>query len=171
MTSRKKGIRRSKRRRSLTDIGLGIAGIGLALASLYFPWHVYWNQDQVTLPRLEFSGNTEIYGEPEDRVAVRGYLPQIAGQVLDPTVTGSTARDEEPDKKAEDVGDQPAPERLPGYRLLYSANGLALVRDENSIFVVGRNSKLPDGGRVEAIRRVEDGWQVLTSQGGMIAAQ
>lgn len=171
MTSRKKIAPGSKARQSLTDMGLGVAGVGLALASLYFPWHVYWNQDQVTLPRLEFSGNTEIYGEPEDRIAVRGYLPQIAGQVLDPTVTGSTTRDEGPDKQSNDAGDRPAPQRLPGYRLLHSANGLALVRDENSIFVVGRNSELPDGGHVKSIRRIDGGWQVLTSQGGMIAAQ
>lgn len=172
MTSRLERERRAYvRRRRITDLSLGGIGVCLALASLYFPWHVYFRGEPMSVPRLEFSRQGDLYGEPEDRLAIAtsGYLPQIPGRLVDPLVTGGISSEE---SDLEDAAEsQTYPGELSGYRVLYSANGRALVRDRDSIFIVGRNSRLPKGGRVREISRVDGNWQVLTSSGEIISGQ
>ncbi len=161
----------SRIKRKVTDMVLGGIGLVLAVASLYFPWHVYQNQDAVLQPRLEFSGNTEMYGEPEDRIVVgaSGYVSPLAGQLLDPVVTGSVDDGGVAKQGTDEGGNEEGSVALPGYQVLYSANGLALVRDRNSIFVVGKGAQLPEGGKVKSIRQVDGTWQIRTSKGDLIA--
>ena len=171
MKIRSKNTRSPGAKRNLTDFLLGMLGLALAVASLYFPWHVYHNEDAVVLPRLEFSGRGDLYGEPEDRISVgaRGFVSPVAGKLLDPVVTGSVAESEVTDQSEDEGEDAVSSVALPGYRVLYSANGLALVRDRNSVFIVGKGAPLPAGGKVKSIRRVEGSWQIRASNGDLIA--
>lgn len=149
------------------DTALGLAGVALAAGSLYFPWYVYWNSDRFEPPRIEYSGNTELYGEPEDRTGVlwlQAQLPQ--GTILDPIETGTVDKPEEEEAAPEMKGE---PTRSKSYRLVFVANGRALVRDDTGVFVVTPNSTLPDGQEVTEFRTVGDDWELLTSGNEIVA--
>lgn len=158
--------RRIKFRRKLTDFALGCVGVALAAGSLYFPWHIYLNPDAVTQPRITFSGNMEPVGEPEDRYAPLGLAYPLPDRVeiIDPVITGSVEVADDRQSSDQPTGADSG-RVLPGYRLLHAANGRALVRDVDSIFMVRRGTALPGGRRVERIGQVDGAWQVFTSDG------
>ncbi|MEZ5811869.1 MAG: hypothetical protein R3D45_10700 [Rhizobiaceae bacterium] len=149
------------------DTALGLFGVALAAGSLYFPWYVYRHSDRFQPPRIEYSGNTELYGEPEDRTGVlwlQAQLPQ--GTILDPIETGTVDKPQEEETAGEARGE---PTRSAAYRLVFVANGRALVRDDTGVFVVTPNSTLPDGQRVTEFRSVDDQWELLTSGNEIVA--
>lgn len=163
--------RREKLRRRLTDTFLAAAGLLLASASLYFPWHVYYNEDAVVLPRLQFSGQGDLYGEAEDRIVPgsAGFVSPVSGQLIDPVITGSIENDESTAQAGLPEGEEDR--ILTDYIVLHSANGLALVRDANSLFIVRRGAALPDGSRVDSISGSDGAWEVTTSEGYRIIGQ
>ncbi len=165
--------RREKLRRRVTDSFLLAVGLVLAAGSLYFPWHVYHNEDAVVLPRLQFSGQGDLYGEAEDRIVPgqAGFVSPVAGQLIDPVITGSVTSDESTEVDEERLLRVAGDRILTDYIVIHGANGLALVRDADSLFIVRRGSTLPDGSRVDSISRNDGVWEVTTSDGYRIVGE
>lgn len=169
----KSKLQTAKLRRTVTDTFLVAAGLVLAAASLYFPWHVYHNEDAVVLPRLQFSGRGDLYGEAEDRFVPgsTGFVSPVSGQLIDPVITGSITSED-----STEIDEEGLPKVADGkisadYIVLHSANGLALIRDADSLFIVRRGSALPDGSRVDSITGTDGVWEVTTSEGYRIIGQ
>ncbi len=155
----------SKRPRRLRKLVSNAAwgGFGLMLAggAVAFPWYVYFNPEQFSPPRIEYSGNGELFGEPEDRSgAFEQRMISLRGEILDPVETGTV---EPANISSGSSGDQPFPGRSNAYRVLHVANGLALVRDDTGIFIVQLNSRLPDGQVIKEMRRQDQKWELVTS--------
>lgn len=150
------------------DAALWLGGFALAAASMGFPWYVYLHPDNFSPPRIEYSGNSELYGEPEDRPsAFVSRLYSRSGTILDPIETGSVAPAANENAA---TAAQPFPGRASAYRLVHVANGRALVRDDTGIFMVRLNSSLPDGQKVNEFRRGENGWELITSGNQVVSA-
>ena len=148
---------------TIKDWLFGAAGLCLAVVSLYFPWHAYFHPESYSPPQISFSGNSEIFGEPEDRLprTNSAALKPVDGDILDPLVTGTVTKDETGPASA---AEQPFPEADLSYSVVFVANKRALIRDESGIFMIGVSSRLPDGSKVTSIRKTDRGWEVLTSE-------
>ncbi|MEX0346169.1 MAG: hypothetical protein AB3N20_14690 [Rhizobiaceae bacterium] len=157
----------------MTDSFLLVIGLLLAAGSLYFPWHVYHNEDAVILPRLQFSGQGDLYGEAEDRIVPgqAGFVSPVSGQLIDPVITGSVTSEELSETDEAELTEVAGVKIRTDYIVLHTANGLALVRDADSLFIVRKGSTLPDGSRVDSISGNNGVWEVTTSEGYRILSQ
>lgn len=155
------------RRRLSGDIVIGGAGILLGLTCALFPWYIFFNPEKFGVRPVVFAGND---GPPPDgltltpqRIDRSGNLPAGDASVLDFFPTGT-------------VGDSPVPalageaQPFPGdkaadaaFSLVHVANGRALIRDRDGLWVVTVGSPLPDDTRVAAIEERGGAWVLVTS--------
>ncbi|MEM8748802.1 MAG: hypothetical protein AAGF28_00760 [Pseudomonadota bacterium] len=168
-SQKRKRFRRS-RKNYLTDFSLGIAGVCLAVASAYLPWHIHKNPDSFSPPRMAFTGQLDadsaIPDLPVAQVQPRSQFGVLNINDLDLTVTGSIeprqpVREIQLPSPSNQSRSKPTPKD--GYTVIFASAGTALISDGRDVFPVSSGSKLPDGSTVVRISRTNNGWSVATS--------
>ncbi len=154
------------------------SGIALSLVCAFFPWYVFLNQDQfgvraVQLGDIPARSDAPAGVTPAARVDAPLPTDEVASQLqLDLFTTGTLPDASEEDapgvKKQSEPRQQPFPTVDPPFSLVHVANGRAMFEDDSGLFVVQRNSILPDNSRVASIEQRDNRWVVVTSTGRVI---
>lgn len=153
------------------------SGIALSLICAFFPWYVFLNQDQfgvrtVQLGDIPASGETSGNNTPAARIDAPLATEDVVSQLkLDEFTTGTLPDDSEhdaPEDKKAEPREQPFPTIELPFSLVHVANGRAMFEDESGLFVVQRDSLLPDSSRVQSIEKRDGRWVVVTSRGRVI---
>lgn len=165
-------------RSRMTDFGLGLAAVGVAAMSSYFPYYVYNNANEFGPPTMTFTGRAALVGEENEEVvdkiivsSLRRPLFQDKQQAIDPVVTGSvrSVLPGPPKKQAgivqerERIGPTPLSGSQTDLQLVFAARGRALIRDGDDLLPVAVGSRLPDGSTVKSVTKPNNSWQLLTS--------
>jgi hypothetical protein len=158
----------ARRRYSKTDVVLFASGIALSAVCAFFPWYVFFNQQQFGVRAVKMdmpsSGTVSTGVGPAGRNI--GPLPELARDAngLDSFTTGTLAdpAPEEDEADAEAI-QQPFPVPVPEFELVHVANGRAMIQDDMGLFVVQRGSLLPDNSKVTSIEQRNGRWVVVTS--------
>lgn len=156
-------LRARSRRSDLAVAGLGVLlGVGCAV----FPWYIFLNQEKFTVTGIRFGGagpshDDRLFAGPLAKRGPPMESPDIAPEKLDLLATGTT--DPDAPKELPDETQQPFPGEVPEYRLVYVANGRAMIADSNGLWVVQRGSPLPDNSTVRTIEQRDGAWVLVTS--------
>jgi hypothetical protein len=171
-------MRRSQRSRySFGDKVLVGSGVLLAAMAAFFPWYVFLNPDQFSVPVL-WEGKTRDLPEtaPKEVMSVSPAAmvdndddPGL--ESVDPVATATTAGGGEKEKTlgapVETGLDQPLPASS-GFRLMHVANGRALIEDASGMYIVRVGSILPDNSRLATLEQRDGAWVIVTSNGDII---
>ncbi len=149
------------------DLILFASGIVLSGFCAFFPWYVFFNQDQfgiraVKLENIPSSGRTPRGAIPADRIASEDAARDNRETDLDTFTTGTTPPTSSEDDDPRTV-DQPFPAPVPEYELVHVANGRAMIQDDQGLYVVQRGSLLPDNSRVAKIEKRNGSWVLVTT--------
>lgn len=168
--------RPARGRYKLSDAVLTGVGIGIGIASFTFPWYVFMNQERFGVAALRFDsadGQTSDLSGPFYTPRVR-WNPQplteeeIMALQIDLLPTG-TVRGRDVPPAGDGTGGVPVrPVSAPAFSLVHVANGRAMIRDANGLWVVERGSVLPDSSRVVAIEQRNGTWVLRTSADAVI---
>ncbi len=78
--------------------------------------------------------------------------------------TGSLPAADSQQPKSVGVAEQPFPaDRKPPYKLVFVANGRAMIEDNSGLWVVQIGSNLPDSSSVNSIEQRNGKWAIVTS--------
>ncbi|HEV7246051.1 MAG TPA: flagellar protein [Shinella sp.] len=168
----------TKGRYSTGDKMLVGTGVLLAAMAAFFPWYVFLNPDQFSVPAL-WEGNTRDLPKtkPKEVMSVSPAAmvdndddPNL--ESLDPVSTATTAGGGEKDKTTlgmpvETGLDQPLPVSS-GFRLMHVANGRALIEDASGMYIVRVGSILPDNSRLATLEQRDGAWVIVTSNGDIV---
>lgn len=169
-------IRPAKARKSkpvVSDRMLGIAGGVLAASAAFFPWYVFFNEDQFTANLralvsgqgiaswtgrpLETPPETASSGKAEDSVK-----PETPDDIKTATVPNAK---QDPDEDPASADAQPFPASPVDFHLLHVANGRAMIEDKTGIYVVEVGSSLPDLSKVASVEERSGRWVIITDRG------
>lgn len=152
-----------------SDVVIAGLGIGLGLVCALFPWYIFFNQDQFGIRAMKFEGNGEIEGKIElsaqpDRVGAPSESAEIPAEQFDLLVTGTLPKvlDDE-GTPTPGLSEQPFPGVAEEFRLVYAANGRAMIEDDTGLYVVQPGSRLPDNTRVATIEQRDGNWVLVTT--------
>ena len=170
-------VRATSRNRS-GDRVLAVAGFALATAAAFFPWYVFFNQEDFGIAPM---GYTETRDLPETGGRSFVNVSPLAipdekdgsGQPspFDPIITATV-----PGEGSETAGapaltavdpDTSFPGK-PRYKLLHVANGRALIEDKSGMYIVRIGSVLPDNSRLATLEKRDGQWVIITSNGEVI---
>lgn len=191
--SQQKPTKGGRRRSRVFDFFLGYFGVCLAAISAYLPFHVYNNVADFGPPRMEFTGRSD-FGVSQDGVtkeAVAEYIEKrrplfreelranLENSEIDTVVTGSinpspaelpTIRESSEPRLRVTTPGGPAPNLVEheSMELVFASRGRALVRDGGDVLPVAIGSRLPDGSKVKSIKRLDNGWQLMTSRNSVL---
>lgn len=142
----------------------------MAMGAVYFPWHVYFNPSQFDRPKMVFSR----FGD-EQRMAVEllahnpgvydlaehKFMPVNFPETgIDQTVTGSVPADTKNEQKR-----ALAIPRISEKMALIDTDGRrALIRNEDGIYLVRPDSRLPGGSRIRMMLREGDKIRLVTNR-------
>jgi hypothetical protein len=152
-----------------SDVLIATFGIGLGLVCALFPWYIFFNQEQFGIRALKFEGNGQTEGPIElsaqsDRVGAPSESVEIPPTGLDLFATGTLPKRPDDDgTPTPGLDDQPFPATAEEFRLVYAANGRAMIEDDTGLFVVQPGSRLPDNSRVAAIEQRDGRWVLVTT--------
>ena len=161
---------------SMGDKMLVGAGVLLAAGAAFFPWYVFLNPEQFSVPTL-WQGTTRDLPETAAREVVsvspsamidNDNDPALKG--LDPVATATTSGLGAESKLGAPVEtglDQPLPANS-GFRLMHVANGRALIEDARGMYIVRVGSILPDNSRLATLEQRDGAWVIVTSSGTVI---
>jgi hypothetical protein len=158
----------ARRRYSRADIVLFASGIALSAVCAFFPWYVFFNQQQFGIRGVKMdmpsSGSISTGVGPAGRNVGLTPVAERDDSGLDNFTTGTLAQpsEEEEETKAAPI-EQPFPAPVPEFDLVHVANGRAMIQDDMGLFVVQRGSLLPDNTRVASIEQRNGRWVVVTS--------
>lgn len=156
------------------DIIIAFLGIGLGLGCAMFPWYIFFNQEKFGIRAMEFSGggvapDGPIYlGSQGERIGAPITADEIPPMKLDLFATGTTAKAEEEGEQTQSVVEQPFPEPNIDFRLVFVANGRAMIADDAGVFMVQRGSMLPDNSHVAKIEQRSGKWVLVTSENRVV---
>lgn len=153
-----------------SDLIVAALGISLGFGCAAFPWYIFLNPEKFGVRAMKFggSGNQEagpIYlGDQGERVGAPMAAEDIPPMKLDLFATGTPSR-APVDGEASPVtlADQPFPGDKIGFKLVYVANGRAMISDDTGLWVVQAGSKLPDNSKVAKIEQRSGKWVIVTS--------
>lgn len=158
---------------SFGDRLLVTAGVTLAALAAFFPWYVFLNPQEFSVPPL-WQGNTRDLPETPAR-EVMSVSPAAmvddddadkAGDV-DPVKTATVPNlglEKKTGATPEKSLDQPLPAPT-GFRLMHVANGRALIEDASGLYIVRVGSILPDSSRLATLEQRDGEWVIVTSNG------
>lgn len=158
--------------RSLADRLLVTAGIGLAATAAFFPWYVFLNPQEFSVPPLWQDDRRDLPETPAREVVSVSPAAMIDDddaaprRELDPVKTatvpnlGREGRSGTPENPLE----QPLPAPS-GFRLMHVANGRALIEDASGMYIVRVGSILPDNSRLATLEQRDGEWVIVTSNG------
>ncbi|MDP3896548.1 MAG: hypothetical protein Q8Q62_07720 [Mesorhizobium sp.] len=160
------------RRKYTVGDGLMVAGgIALGLTCAFFPWYVFFNQDQFGIRAIKFGGNPGTGTQPATSMPT-GHIdapvtvPGTAA-ALDAISTG-TLPDKDPPRDPPGLAEQPFPAPEPAFALVHIANGRAMIEDDKGLWVVQPGSVLPDNTRVTSIEQRGGQWVLVTTGGRVV---
>lgn len=170
-------LKRSPRGRySLADKLLAGSGVVLAALAAFFPWYVFLNPDQFSIPTL-WEGRTRNLPETGAKevmsvspTAMVDNDEQAAEGGADPITTATTpglGKETALGAPADTSLDQPLPAAT-GFRLMHVANGRALIEDARGMYIVRVGSILPDNSRLATLEQRDGVWVIVTSNGDVI---
>lgn len=159
------------RRRTSSDLILIAGGVGLTLTCAFFPWYVFFNQEQFGIKAMRFNGARDTGPIPAgatpagDRIIKDSDAPvrDIAEFPVDSFTTGTLAAQD--DQPPPGLDEQPFPgDAAPSddFRVVHVANGRALIEDDRGLWIVERGAVLPDNARVQSIEQRGGRWVVVT---------
>lgn len=158
----------ARRRYSRADIVLFASGIALSGVCAFFPWYVFFNQQQFGVRGVKMdmpsTGSVSTGVGPAGRNAgpVRDIARDESG--LDSFTTGTLPQPREEEEASETAAiEQPFPAPVPEFDLVHVANGRAMIQDDMGLFVVQRGSLLPDNTKVASIEQRNGRWVVVTT--------
>ncbi len=156
---------------SVTDAVLVGIGVGLTAACATFPWYVFLNQEKFGYAQITFDANPIVsdtsgpFYTPRVQWKPSPATPEdVAALPLDYVATGTVVGSIDRDSPEPGEEPQPFPDVPVRFELVHVANGRAMIRDENGLFVVERGSVLPDNSRVVSIEDRDGGWVLRTSR-------
>ncbi len=160
---------------SVTDAVLVGIGIGLTAACATFPWYVFMNQDKFGYTQITFDSNPIVsdtsgpFYTPRVQWKPAPATPEdVAALPLDYVATGTVVGSIDRQSPEDGAEAQPFPEVPVRFELVHVANGRAMIRDGNGLFVVERGSVLPDNSRVVSIEDQGGKWVLKTSRDQMV---
>lgn len=165
-------LKRPEKISSSSDRLLVTAGVALAALAAFFPWYVFLNPHEFSVPPL-WQGNTRDLPETPAR-EVMSVSPAAmvddddadAGDV-DPVKTATVpnlGHESKTGATPEKSLDQPLPTPT-GFRLMHVANGRALIEDASGLYIVRVGSILPDSSRLATLEQRDGEWVIVTSNG------
>lgn len=160
-------------RRQSGDVVLVAGGIALGLTCAFFPWYVFFNQEQFGIRAVKFHGNAATGTPTAGATPARQFeaapeTAEAAAPTLDTVTTGTLPRLDETTTPA-GLADQPFPALRLDFALVHIANGRAMIEDDKGLWVVQPGSILPDNTRVTGIEQRDGQWVMLTSAGRVLA--
>lgn len=170
-------VRTTSRKRS-GDRVLAVAGFMLATAAAFFPWYVFFNQEDFGIAPM---GYTETRDLPEAGGRSFVNVSPLAipdekdgsGQpsAFDPIITATVSGEGEAPTGAPALSAVDPDKSFPGkprYKLLHVANGRALIEDKSGMYIVRIGSVLPDNSRLATLEKRDGQWVIITSNGEVI---
>lgn len=167
-------LRRSMEKRgSIADRMLIATGVSLAALAAFFPWYVFLNPQDFSVPPLWQDDRRDLPETPAREVMSVSPTAMVDDDDdqpetdLDPISTATTA----PNLGAERAtGATPEPVEQPlpasaGFRLMHVANGRALIEDTSGLYIVRVGSILPDNSRLATLEQRDGEWVIVTSNG------
>ena len=158
-----------------SDLTIAALGISLALLCALFPWYIFFNQEQFGVRPMKFEGGgTPVsgpgaVGTQAQRVGAPMSVEDVPIEDLDLFATGTLpGKSDGKDGAPPGLEDQPFPAEIPQFRLVYVANGRAMIEDDAGLWVVQPGSQLPDSSTVAAIERRAGKWVLVTSNDRVI---
>lgn len=158
-----------------SDRFLGWSGAVLALSAAFFPWYVFFNEDQFELKynnlitsrdlperagRAVVNASPSAIGDNDNNTV----LPKQEDQIITGTVPED--KSEASKTKTDQAGtEQPFPSDPVEFRLLHVVNGKAMIEDKNGIYMVEAGSELPDLSRVATLEERDGKWVIITDKG------
>lgn len=157
---------------SIADRLLITAGISLAAMAAFFPWYVFLNPQEFSVPPL-WQGDRRDLPETSAREVVSVSPAAMTDdddtappRELDPVRTATVpnlGRESGSGAPAESL-EQPLPAPT-GFRLMHVANGRALIEDASGMYIVRVGSILPDNSRLATLEQRDGEWVIITSNG------
>lgn len=155
-------------RKQPSDVVVAGLGIALGLVCALFPWYIFMHQDQFGIQAMRFDSQREggsslhTLNRPGRGETVSAH--EMPSMGIDFLATASP--NERPHRETELAAarNQPFPADPPEFSLVHVANGRAMIRDEDGIWVVQAGSRLPDGSHASAIERQDGQWVLVTSR-------
>jgi hypothetical protein len=155
-----------------SDMTIAALGVALGLICALFPWYIFLNQDKFGFPAVKLENRAPPVAEPIGSQAMRMGMPLGIGKLpliqLDPLATGTVLRNKGGGDAAPGLDEQPFPTDAQQFRLVYVANGRAMIGDEAGLWVVQPGSLLPDSSRVSSIEQRGGKWVLVTSNDRVI---
>ncbi|MBB3964618.1 MULTISPECIES: flagellar protein [Rhizobium] len=160
------------RRSTFNDRALTIIGLLLAGASAIFPWYVFFNESKFGIDVAAGDRTRDLPDWPARNVFSVSPLamanknpPETKPDIpVDPLTTATVSSIGKEDDRGAPLEDQPLPGKSP-FRLLYVANGRALIEATSGMYVVRIGSILPDESRLAALEQRDGKWVIVTSKG------
>ncbi len=160
------------------DFSLGFFGLCLAAASAYLPWHVYQNSGDFGPPKMEFTRADEAGSDAGPLLAQTEteYRRPLFTEQVDSLITGSVRPTKDKSRlkpgAAEPGSISPSDQKFPlELKLIFATRGHALVQDDGDLLVVTPGARLPDGSIVRSIKKVDDLWELITTDSTVLRWQ
>jgi hypothetical protein len=149
-------------------------GVMLAAASAFFPWYVFFNEEQFGIRTVPMEHTRDLPEGPGRNVFSVSPLALIDNDdksdstpLPDPVDNLTTATVSSLGAEREN-GALAEQQPFPGtntFRLMHVANGRALIEDNSGMYMVRVGSILPDNSRLATIEQREGRWVIITSNG------
>lgn len=157
-----------RKRISTTDAALIAGGIALGVGSAFFPWYVFFNQEQFGVRAMKFGDQPSVGPIPEGAVPAGRLADRIEAEgggvlELDLFPTGTLPDAAETPVSAPGEAEQPFPAPALEYEVVHIANGRAMIQDDQGLYIVQRGSLLPDNATVRSIEQRDGRWVLVTS--------
>ena len=152
---------------------IGWSGAAIALLAAFFPWYVFFNEDQFGIEYIrqitsrdlpERAGRAVVNASPSGIADSDGntVLPKPEDQIITGTVPADTAEEEGQEAS---IPAQPFPAAPRVFRLLHVFNGQAMIEDRTGIYVVRAGDTLPDLSKVAGLEERDGKWVIVTDKG------
>lgn len=160
-------------RKSLVDRMLVMSGVALAAMAAFFPWYVFLNPQEFSVPPLWQGENRDLPETPAHEVMSVSPTAMVDDDEAEPDghvdpVKTATVPNLGNEKKSGATPENPLDQPLPaptGFRLMHVANGRALIEDASGMYIVRVGSILPDNSRLATLEERNGEWVIVTSNG------
>lgn len=158
-----------------SDVVVAALGISLGLVCALFPWYIFLNQDKFGVQAMRFQGQGYVrsggqgVNAPSAQPGVA--LDEMPSMQVDFLATGTPRTTPPGDRELRAAKTQPFPAEPPDFSLVHVANGRAMIRDADGLWVVQAGSRLPDGSHAKLIERRDGRWVLVTSRDHVVALE
>ncbi|MDP2119391.1 MAG: flagellar protein [Hoeflea sp.] len=156
-----------------------VVGFLLASAAAFFPWYVFFNQENFGITPMGYADTRDLPEIPGRAMVTVSPLAipdekdeSAPASAFDPIVTATVPESGGQGSSSSSFAVSADPSQTfpgkPQYRLLHVANGRALIEDKSGMYIVRIGSVLPDNSRLATLEQREGKWVIVTSNGEVI---